>query len=127
LKKCFENSGSYNYEDLIRYTHDNIEKLRKRFGYSDFKNLFDSQLRKLGNWEQNLRNGQTNKIYNFDDDFFNDWAKVLYCKVQKQPVKFVNPILNKLSNQSFVFFIEVTADLSEVFFKSSTACKSFFT
>ena len=40
LKKCFENPGGYNYEDLIRYTYDNIEKLRERFGYPDFKNLF---------------------------------------------------------------------------------------
>ena len=40
LKKCFENSGGYSNEDLIRYTHDNIEKFRERYGYSDFKNLF---------------------------------------------------------------------------------------
>jgi hypothetical protein len=40
LKKCFESTGKYNNEDLIRYTHDNIQKYREQYGYSDFKNLF---------------------------------------------------------------------------------------
>ncbi|GAB6395204.1 MAG: ATP-binding protein [Bacteroidales bacterium] len=40
IKKCFEDSGGYSNEDLIRYTHDNIEKYRTQYGYSNFKNLF---------------------------------------------------------------------------------------
>jgi len=40
LKKCFESSDGYSNEDLIRYTHENIEKFRERYGFSDFKNLF---------------------------------------------------------------------------------------
>ena len=61
---------------------------------------FDRQLKELGNWEQNLRNGQTEELYNFSDDFFNDWAKVLYFKVKSQTVEFSNPILNRLSDRA---------------------------
>ena len=63
---------------------------------------FDRQLKKLGNWEQNLRNGQINELCDFDDDFFNDWAKVLYLKIKNQSVEFSNPILNKLSDISIL-------------------------
>lgn len=61
---------------------------------------FDSQLQKLGKFESGLRSGQINEICHFDDDFFNDWAKVFYSKIKKQSMEFVNPILNKLSSQS---------------------------
>ncbi|MDR0605064.1 MAG: hypothetical protein LBG80_12245 [Bacteroidales bacterium] len=40
LRKCFEDSGGSSDEDLIRYTHNNIEKYRVLYDYSDFKNLF---------------------------------------------------------------------------------------
>jgi hypothetical protein len=40
LKKCFEYSNGYSNEDLIRYTHDNMDTFRKQYGYSNFKNLF---------------------------------------------------------------------------------------
>jgi hypothetical protein len=40
IKKCFEDSGGYSDEDLIRYTHDNIDKYREQYGCFDFKNLF---------------------------------------------------------------------------------------
>jgi hypothetical protein len=40
LKKCFEYTEKYSNDDLIRYTHDNIQKYREQYGYSDFKNLF---------------------------------------------------------------------------------------
>jgi len=40
IKKCFENTNRHNYEDLIRYTYDNLHKYRERYGYLDFKNLF---------------------------------------------------------------------------------------
>lgn len=57
---------------------------------------FDILLKDLGAWEQNLRTHQTDEVKDFRDDFFNDWAKVLFQKVKKQPVKFINPILNDL-------------------------------
>lgn len=40
LKKCFEKTNGYSNEDLIRYTHENIQEYREKYGYSDFKNLF---------------------------------------------------------------------------------------
>lgn len=38
IKKCFSDYGSC-YEDAIRYIHDNIDSLRFRYGYSDFRPL----------------------------------------------------------------------------------------
>lgn len=55
------------------------------------------RLKKLGQWEQGLRTNQINGLEDFGDDFFNDWAKVLFQKVKKQSVEFVNPILTKLT------------------------------
>ncbi len=40
IKKCFENANRHNYEDLIRYTYDNLHKYRERYECPDFKNLF---------------------------------------------------------------------------------------
>lgn len=40
IKKCFESTGGYNNDDLIRYTHDNIEKYREMYEFPSFKNLF---------------------------------------------------------------------------------------
>lgn len=39
IKKCFTDLGNYSCEDAIRYTADNIEKYRDKYGYS-FKNLY---------------------------------------------------------------------------------------
>lgn len=40
LKKCFENTNEYDYDYLIHYTHDNLQKYREQYGFVDFKNLF---------------------------------------------------------------------------------------
>ncbi len=40
IKKCFVDTGGYNDDDLIRYTHDNINRLRQQYGFTNFKNLF---------------------------------------------------------------------------------------
>ncbi|GAB6395203.1 MAG: thymidylate synthase [Bacteroidales bacterium] len=58
---------------------------------------FDCLLKKIGHWEHKIRKSQINEIEDFGDDFFNDWAKVLFLKMQKKPIQFVNPILNQLS------------------------------
>jgi thymidylate synthase len=84
----------------IEHTIDNGYRYEKTF---HSLNEFDSLLKRLGVWEHSLRVGQCNEIIDFNDDFFNDWAKVLYSTVKKRPVEFVNPILNKLSNLSFSF------------------------
>ncbi len=39
IKKCFSDLDGYSYEDAIRYTADNIEKYREKYGYY-FNNLF---------------------------------------------------------------------------------------
>jgi thymidylate synthase len=66
-----------------------------------FKSLseFDAQLNKLGCWEQRIRQGDISHLEGFNDDFFNDWAKVIYHKVNKVPVNFTNPILNNIINK----------------------------
>lgn len=63
---------------------------------------FDSLLKDLEIWEDSLRNGEINELCNLNDDFFNDWAKVLFLRVKKKSVEFTNPILNHLSNHSVV-------------------------
>ncbi|SCY90582.1 nucleotide kinase domain-containing protein [Desulfoluna spongiiphila] len=39
IKKCFIDIGKYSYEDVIKYTADNMEFFREKYGYS-FKNLY---------------------------------------------------------------------------------------
>ncbi|KJY85658.1 hypothetical protein TW84_21365 [Vibrio neptunius] len=39
IKKCFENLNGYTNEDAIRYTYENIDKFRDKYGY-DFSSLF---------------------------------------------------------------------------------------
>jgi hypothetical protein len=41
IKKCFPLLNDHSYEDAIRYTHENIETYQKKFGFDNFKNLFD--------------------------------------------------------------------------------------
>lgn len=38
IKKCFKSYGD-EYEDAIRYTLDNIDSLRERYGYTEFRSL----------------------------------------------------------------------------------------
>lgn len=40
IKKCFKNTSNYSYEDLIRYTQENLHTFRNRYGYHNFKSLF---------------------------------------------------------------------------------------
>ena len=57
---------------------------------------FDVLIRRLGQNEEHLRNSDFNVETNFDDDFFNDWFKVLYAFNRKNKMQFVNPILNEI-------------------------------
>lgn len=38
--KCFEVVKRYNYDDIIRFTYDNLSDLRVKYGYNNFVNLF---------------------------------------------------------------------------------------
>lgn len=58
---------------------------------------FDSKLRKLEKEELILSNYNTS-IIDFEDEFFNDWYKVLYQRNKKEKVEFANPILNQIFN-----------------------------
>ena len=57
---------------------------------------FDRQIKKLIEWEDKLRTNNKKEIIGFEDDFFNDWAKVLFFKTGLQQIEFTNPILNHL-------------------------------
>lgn len=57
---------------------------------------FDEKVNNLGKWEQKIRLGEISYLQDFGDDFFNDWAKVIFSKTNKLPVVFVNPILNQI-------------------------------
>jgi thymidylate synthase len=64
-------------------------------------NEFDDLLKRLGVWEHNMRIGKNKDIMDFNDDFFNDWAKVLFKKVSKNKIiTFNNPILNQITNSN---------------------------
>jgi thymidylate synthase len=75
--------------------------------YFDYKKTFnsleefDALLQKFGLWEQELRTGKTHKLINFNDDFFDDWAKMLFFKTHKtMMITFNNPILNQIINSN---------------------------
>lgn len=40
IKKCFSELVTYTYEDCIRYTQDNLERNREKYGYESFSSLF---------------------------------------------------------------------------------------
>ena len=42
------------------------------------------------------KEGENYKYYIFDDDFFQDWYNVLYNKVTKRHIEFMNPYLNRI-------------------------------
>jgi len=57
---------------------------------------FNRSIKKLCQWEEKLRNDSTSDLISFKNDFFDDWAKVLFVFNTKSTVDFVNPILNRL-------------------------------
>lgn len=99
----------YHVVNNLHYYEDKkevLEKLSSRnttfiqddsFEYlKDFSSLasFDKNLGRLSTWEQKLRKRELSELIIFEDDFWNDWAKVLYQFTTKQKVIFANPILN---------------------------------
>jgi thymidylate synthase len=82
----------------IKHTTDSSYCYEKTF---HSLNEFDNLLKRLEVLEYHLRTGKTHEIVNFKDDFFNDWAKVLCKKVNRNlSIIFKNPILNQISNQN---------------------------
>jgi len=86
---------------------DIINRISKIENYTDesydykysFKTLneFDLKVSKLENIESDFLKINT-KFIDFEDDFFNDWYKVLYHWNTKKAIEFSNPILNQLLN-----------------------------
>lgn len=84
-----------------------IERISKVESYSDesynynysFKTLndFDLKLKCLEKEEHNFSHYKLNEV-DFEDEFFNDWFKILYHQNTKMNVEFSNPILNKILN-----------------------------
>lgn len=65
-----------------------------------FKTLadFDKMLLAFQNWEDKLREDNETTLIDFEDDFFNDWAKVLYHfkSERTEDIDFANPVLQKI-------------------------------
>ena len=59
---------------------------------------FDERLMSFQKYEFLLRQGRTNDLIDFDDDFFSDWAKVLYQFKNKSSkgIDYVNPVLGEV-------------------------------
>ena len=57
---------------------------------------FNKYIQKLSRWEEKLRNKLTNELLIFENDFFDDWAKIFYVFNTKNKVDFINPILNNI-------------------------------
>jgi thymidylate synthase len=58
---------------------------------------FDANVKTLRDWEVLLRSQINCELIEFNDDFFNDWALVLFKKSNpKEKVNFINPILNQI-------------------------------
>jgi thymidylate synthase len=67
-----------------------------------FKNLneFDEKVKLLEDYEKSIREDGKNEMVDLGDDFFNDWAKVLYFfHFQNEKIKFDNPVLQVLSRR----------------------------
>jgi len=67
---------------------------------TNYKSLidFDKQIKELEYAESKISFSEID--IDFNDDFFNDWYKVLYHRITKNKVEFINPILNKIINQN---------------------------
>jgi thymidylate synthase len=70
-----------------------------------FKNLieFDSKISALENYERKLRTGENAEHIDFNDDFLNDWAKVIYLANtgNHKETRFINPILSMVAKRKF--------------------------
>lgn len=98
-------SNNFHYYEEQRSTIEklaNITKIQDEgFLYNkSFKTLkeFDTKIIELNELENKIRKGGNIDNVNFQDDFFNDWIKVLYAYNSKRKIKFINPILNKIFN-----------------------------
>lgn len=77
----------------VHYVTDESYNYTKKFSSLS---EFDSLVRKLERWVSNLQTNNTIELLDLEDDFFSDWAKVLYLKTNNtRKMEFVNPLLNQ--------------------------------
>lgn len=105
LGSYFHFSNNFHYYEDQRSLIEKLSCVKKvtdeGFLYNkSFNTLeeFDKKIIELNRIEEELRNSGKIDHIDFQDDFFNDWLKVLYAFNSKNKVEFINPILNKLVN-----------------------------
>jgi thymidylate synthase len=104
----------YHVVDNLHYYENHRERLERMascdnhmdegFVYKkSFASLkeFDTQIKDLSIAEKQWREGSSKELIQLNDDFFNDWAKVLFSKnvISGSPIEFANPLLNELHNR----------------------------
>lgn len=85
-------------EILAQVTNYSDDGFLYRKNFSNLKD-FDAKLHLLENFEKELREHSVKSLIDFNDDFFNDWAKIFYQFHTKECVQFTNPLLNKISKK----------------------------
>lgn len=88
------------FENVLETLAD-IQNVEDQYHVYDkrFKTLenFDEKVYALEAYEHKIRNRELRSLVDFDDDFFNDWAKVFYrFNVDKTFNDFSNPLLSKI-------------------------------
>lgn len=63
--------------------------------YNNLKSFY-KDLNELYIWEKQIRLNKMKSLKNFENSFFNDWAKIFFYYNCKEKVQFKNPILNKI-------------------------------
>jgi thymidylate synthase len=106
----------YHIANNLHYYDDKkveLEKLASIDHFSDdyyvynktFQSLkeFDSKIEALEKYETSLRTEEKTEQIDFNDDFFNDWAKIIYLANTKDytGVRFINPVLARLAKEKY--------------------------
>jgi thymidylate synthase len=107
----FEIGNYYHFVNNFHYYDEYRSKIESLANSNNFKDEgftysksfttlleFDNLLVKLSEKEERFRAGEKELDINLEDDFFNDWLKVMYHFNTKNKVKFINPVLNQLYN-----------------------------
>ncbi len=79
-------------EELAKETVPEAIRYRYCRSITSLKNL-DEKIVELSNFEHKLRGNNATTIPEFEDDLFEDWAKVFYVKNSGNAVRFSNPNL----------------------------------
>ncbi|OJW77316.1 MAG: thymidylate synthase [Bacteroidetes bacterium 46-16] len=92
------------FKEMLEKIASTDEVKEDKFIYTKtFNNLaeFDEKVKALEKYEKELREERVTELVDFSDDFFDDWAKVLYQfnVPTTQPIDFVNPTLDILAKK----------------------------